>query len=134
MLDKLKVKADEKEKKSEAGELAVQTHSDSVIYWSNGIHNEKAKHSRDEFDQLHPEKHPIQFKKKAYIPKSSASATSYLATPSLNCTSLSSGSFAANTRALTCCATIKSNSKLLYSACSDDMMSDCDAFSTYQEI
>ncbi|KAG0148400.1 hypothetical protein CROQUDRAFT_654894, partial [Cronartium quercuum f. sp. fusiforme G11] len=124
-LDKHKVEADEKKKKSDSVALAVRQRTSTVTYCSNGIHNVNAKHSKEECYQLHPEKRPIRFKKR-YDHKAPTAAASAAIMPTVN-------SSCTHPKALSCSAFEGTASILLDSACSDHMTSDHNAFSDFRE-
>ncbi|KAG0140418.1 hypothetical protein CROQUDRAFT_136698 [Cronartium quercuum f. sp. fusiforme G11] len=62
-LDKHKLEADEKKKKSDSVALSVTHRTSTIHYCSNGRHNVNAKHSKEECYQLYPERRPMRFKR-----------------------------------------------------------------------
>ncbi|KAG0143082.1 hypothetical protein CROQUDRAFT_679885 [Cronartium quercuum f. sp. fusiforme G11] len=111
--------------KTEHIALAVRHRSSTVNYCSNGCHHDNAKHRKEDYYQLHPEKRSMRFKKRNEPKTYLASASS--ATTSSNCCSC------LHPKALSCSAVEGTASIMLESACTDHMLLDFEAFSDDDE-
>lgn len=122
---------------------SLSNYNSTRIFCTNGVHNEKTKHSKDDCFQLHPEKRNNRNRRRLNRVQANQSQTDH---PALSISDtlqnnpynvldvypdVSSGFHAGSIQALAVSTLPYDSAKLLDSGCSDHMTSNLEDFSTY---